>query len=60
MGSIESIGALSCKLQMLYLVLSYRDMGSAGKISEEKLSEVDAVPIEQDIRGLQHRIGENA
>ena len=52
MDSIESIGALSCKLQMLYLVLSYRDMGSAGKISEEKLSKVDAVPIEQDIRGL--------
>ena len=39
MNSIESIGALSCKLQMLYLVLSYRNMGSAGKISEEKLSE---------------------
>ena len=46
MDSIESIGALSCKLQMLYLVLSYRNMGSAGKISEEKLSEVDALPIE--------------
>lgn len=34
MDSIELISALSCKLQMLYLVLSYRNVSSTGKMSE--------------------------
>lgn len=39
MDSIELISALSRKLQMLRLVLSYWDMSSAGKVSEEKLDQ---------------------
>ena len=39
MNRIEMIGALSCKLQVLYLVLSYWNMSSAGKVSDEKLDQ---------------------
>lgn len=37
MDSIELIGALSCKFQMLYLVLSNGNMSSAASVSEVKL-----------------------
>ena len=36
MHSVEMISALSCKLQVLYLILSYRNMSSAGNVSQEK------------------------
>ena len=39
MDSIEIFGALPCKLQMLHLVLSYRDMSSARKVSEGSLDQ---------------------
>lgn len=38
MDSIELISALSCKLQMLYLVLSYGNMSSAANVSEVSLT----------------------
>ena len=39
MDSIELFGALSCKFQMLHLVLSYWDVSSAGTVSEERLDQ---------------------
>ena len=46
--SIELISASSRKFQMLYLILSYRNMSRAGKVSEKELDweqEVESIPI---------------
>ena len=58
MDSIKLISASPCKLQVLYLILSHRNMSRSEKVSEEKLDQGEKLlPVEQDIRGLQHGIG---